>query len=113
MHELSVMMEVVKTVEEEARKNNVTKIKTLTLQVGEISSVVPEYIKDCYEAAFKQTMLEGAALEIEVIHAEAKCAECGNVFNIKKTKAICPFCGSREAGLITGREFMIKEASGE
>ena len=113
MHELSIMMEVVKTGEEEARKNKKTKIKTLTLQVGEISSVVPEYIKDCYEAAFKETMLEGAAIEIEVIPAEAKCAECGNVFNIKKTKAICPRCGSREAGLITGREFMIKEASGE
>nr|HUM55711.1 hydrogenase maturation nickel metallochaperone HypA [Bacillota bacterium] len=77
MHELSVMMEVVKTVEEEAGKNNVTIIKTLTLQVGEISSVVPEYIKDCYKAAFKDTMLEDAVLEIEIIPAEAKCAECG------------------------------------
>jgi hydrogenase nickel incorporation protein HypA/HybF len=34
MHEVGVMIEVIKTVENFARKNNLTKIDTLVLQIG-------------------------------------------------------------------------------
>ncbi|MCC5428918.1 hydrogenase maturation nickel metallochaperone HypA, partial [Clostridium botulinum] len=51
MHELGVIIEVVKTVEDIAIKNHLTKIDTIVLQIGELSSMIPKYIEECYPAA--------------------------------------------------------------
>jgi len=44
-----------------------------------------------------------------MIPGEAKCLECGEVFNIVKTKGYCPKCNSFEKEVLRGREFLIKE----
>lgn len=43
-------MEIVKTVEKFAVENKVGRIEKLVLQIGEISSVIPEYMKKVYPA---------------------------------------------------------------
>jgi len=43
MHELGVIIEVVKTVEKFAEKNSVKQIDTLVLQIGELSSMISIY----------------------------------------------------------------------
>lgn len=63
MHELGIIMNVVKKVERVARENNVTTIETLVLQVGELSPVIPSFIEACYPAAIDGTLLEKTCLE--------------------------------------------------
>ena len=109
MHELGVVVEVIKTVEDFAGENNITDIRALVLQIGELSSMVPRYVEDCFPAAADGTMLEKAKLEIEILPGNGLCGECRKVFNLKKNKNICPHCGGREWELLCGREFMIKE----
>ena len=46
MHELGIIFEVVKTVRKFAEENQLTKIETLVLQIGEISPIVPKYIEE-------------------------------------------------------------------
>ena len=58
MHELGVVINVIKTVENFAAKNGVTKIDTLVLQIGELSSMIPRYIEACYPAAVDGTIME-------------------------------------------------------
>ena len=67
MHELGIMMHIVETVEIFARDQGVEKIKTLVLQVGEESPVVPQYLKACYPAAVDGTTLQDTELAIEII----------------------------------------------
>ena len=43
----ALLMEIVKTVEKSAVENKVGRIEKLVLQIGEISSVIPEYMKRC------------------------------------------------------------------
>ena len=45
MHELGIVFNIINTVEELAKENNLTKIASITLQVGEFSSVVPHYLQ--------------------------------------------------------------------
>lgn len=66
MHELGVVIKVVETVEEFARRNGVTRIEALVLQIGEFSSMVPMYIEDCFPAAADGTILRNAKLRIEI-----------------------------------------------
>ena len=58
MHELGVLMEVVNQVTEVAKENDVTKIEKLIVQVGELSAMIPRYMKKLYPAAVDGTILE-------------------------------------------------------
>lgn len=109
MHEVGVMIEIVKTVENFARENAITKIETLVLQIGEISSMVPRYIKACYPMAVDGTLLQDAKLEIEILPCNALCKECNKVFNLIKNNYKCPECESKDLDILGGREFNIKE----
>ena len=102
-------MEVVKTVENFARKNGVTKIQTLVLQIGELSSMIPKYIEACYPAAVDGTVLEETELKIEVSPGNAICKRCNKVFNLLENSNKCPKCASKDWEILCGKEFMIKE----
>lgn len=109
MHELGVVIEIVKTVEDFAIKNGVTKIEKLVLQIGELSSIVPKYIEACYPAAVDGTIMEETKLEIEILPGNGICKGCNKVFNFIQSKGKCPKCESKDIELISGKEFMIKE----
>lgn len=109
MHELGIVIEIVKTVETFAHKNGLTKIDTLVLQIGELSSVIPKYIEDCYPAAVDSTMLQDTKLKIEILPGNALCKDCRKVFNVIAGNKKCPVCGTSDWELLCGREFLIKE----
>lgn len=109
MHELGVVIEVVKSVEGFAAANGVTRIEKLVLQIGELSAMIPKYIEACYPAAVDGTMLEDTVLEIEILPGNAICKGCGKVYNLLANMPGCPDCGSAERDILGGREFMIKE----
>lgn len=109
MHEIGVMIEVVKTVENFARENGVTKIEKLVLQIGELSPMIPRYIEACYPAAVDGTSLENTKLEIEIMPGNGICKECNKVFNLIENNNTCPKCGSKHWEILCGKEFMIKE----
>ncbi len=109
MHELSIIIEVVKSIDKIAKEQNLTKVDTLVLQIGELSSVVPRYVEDCYPAAIDGTFMEKTKLKIEIIKGIGKCKECNKEFNVIKNKGYCPKCKKRDFHLISGKEFLIKE----
>lgn len=109
MHEVGIMMDVIKTVENFARRNGVTKIQTLVLQVGELSSIIPRYIEACYPAAVDGTLLQETELKIEILPGNAICKKCNKVFNLLENKNKCPHCGGRDFDILCGKEFIIKE----
>lgn len=109
LHELSVVFEVVKTVEKIAIEQQLTKIDTLILQIGELSSMIPRYIEQCYPAAVDGTLLKDTKLKIEIMPGNGICKECHKVFNIIENESTCPVCGSESWELLCGKEFMIKE----
>ena len=109
MHELGVVIEVIKTVEDFAKKNGVTKIDTLVLQIGELSSMIPKYVEACYPAAVDGTLLQETKLKIEIMPDNAICKNCNKVFNLIENNNRCPRCGSQDREILSGKEFMIKE----
>lgn len=47
MHELGVVFHVIKSVNKIAAENNVAKVTAVTIELGEVSTVIPEYLQDC------------------------------------------------------------------
>jgi hydrogenase nickel incorporation protein HypA/HybF len=109
MHELGVLIQVIDTVENFARMNGVTKIQTLVLQIGELSSTIPSYIEACYPAAVDGTLLQDTELKIEILPGNAICKKCNKVFNLIENHSKCPKCGGKDWEILCGKEFMIKE----
>ncbi|HOX31609.1 MAG TPA: hydrogenase maturation nickel metallochaperone HypA [Spirochaetales bacterium] len=109
MHELGVVMEVAKVVEDFARERGISKVEKLVLQIGELSAMIPAYVQDCWPCAVDGGSLEGTRLEIEVLPGNAVCGACGAVYRLLEHREGCPACAGTERELLSGREFLIKE----
>lgn len=113
MHEMGVVLNIVRSAEQAAAANHVKKIHRLTLQVGELTGVIPGYVHACWPAAIENTILDGAELVIEEIDGVGTCQDCGFDYlvleNLKPQYPICPKCGSGRWKVKSGREVMIKD----
>lgn len=109
MHEVTILVELVKMVESAAKENNVARIDTVTIQIGQLSSIVPRYMREYYPNTTEGTILEGSELKIEMIPGNGLCHHCDKVFNVAKNKGKCPICGADDWEILSGREFNLKE----
>ena len=67
MHELGIIVHISRTLEEVAKENQLTEIGSVTLEIGEVSGVVPEYMTDCWKYyRRKSELLEESELKIEI-----------------------------------------------
>ena len=82
----------------------------MVLQIGEVSTVIPYYLKDCWKwKCSKSELMAGCELEIETIPAVTFCEDCEETYGTVEHGKICPYCGSEHTYLIQGNEHEIKE----
>ncbi len=62
----------------------------------------------CFEAACKNTIADGADLNIHTIKAKAFCQTCNNNFSIESDFSLCPICDNFNYKLLKGKELSIK-----
>ena len=110
MHELSIVTYVIRQVEDLAREHQLSKVNSVTLEFGEVSGIVPEYLVDCWNWYAKKTpLIEGAQLLTETIPAVTWCDGCKKTYPTVKFGRQCPYCKSDDTYLLTGNECSIKE----
>ena len=109
MHEIGVVRQVVRTVEDFAKENDITEIAEIVLDIGELSLIIPKYVEDIYPIATEGSILEKAKLTMNVIPGMAECDDCDEIFNVIEHEGYCPKCGSFEKSILTGTDFTIKE----
>ena len=110
MHELGIVFQIIRTVEDVAQQNKVARIRRVTLQLGEVSGVVESYLQDCWKwAAEKSEILPDAVLTVEIIPAVTLCEDCGQQYPTVQYGRTCPHCQSPHTHLVQGNEMLIKE----
>lgn len=110
MHELGIVFHMIKTVERIAEENVLTSVSSVTLELGEVSGVVPHELTSCWNWAVAQTeVLKGAELRIETIPAVTLCESCNRTYPTVPQGHVCPLCGSEETVLLQGNEINLKE----
>ena len=110
MHELGTIYYVIETVEKLAAENDLKEVASITLEVGEVSGIIPEYLSDFWLYARKKTELfQETELKIEPIHAVTYCQDCAKTYPTLKYGKTCPYCQSGNTFLVTGNEYNIKE----
>lgn len=114
MHELGVVFHIADAVVEVAEKNDAVRVHSVTLEIGEVSTVIPEYLIDVWKWHCKRVpILNDCELLVERIHALTYCEDCGTTYDTVPQGKICPHCGSGRTYLLTGNEMNIKEIAVE
>ena len=109
MHELGLVNYAVKEVSKIAEEHNVTKIKSVTLEFGEVSGIVTEYLYDYWKWYSKKfPMFEDSTLYCEEIPAVTWCDNCKIQYSTVTYGKTCPHCGSGRTWLLRGNEMRIK-----
>ena len=106
MHEMSITQGIIDLCLEHAGGRH---IRTVDVEIGELSSVVPEAIEFCFEACSQDTLLEGARLTIVRIPGTGQCQECGRETPLAELYGACRHCGSNRVTIVTGEELRVRE----
>ena len=110
MHELGIVFNITKQIDEIAKENKVNSVTSLTIEVGEVSTVVPDYFRDCFEWAKKKTeYLKDCKLNLVVLSALSYCEDCKQTYETVKYGKICPHCKSEHTYLVSGNEVKMKQ----
>lgn len=109
MHEMSLCESVVRILRKEARHRNFRRVKTVRLQVGALSCVMPEAMDFCFRAVTAGTLAENARLELERLPGAAWCMNCGETVEVRERYEACPQCGGYELQVTSGDELRITE----
>lgn len=110
MHELGLVNYVVKEVSKVAEENNVSRIKSVTLEFGEVSGIVVSYLYDYWNWYTKKfPVFEGSELKCEEIPAVTWCDNCKITYSTITYGKTCPRCGSGNTWLLRGNEMRIKQ----
>ncbi|WKY47793.1 hydrogenase maturation nickel metallochaperone HypA [Eubacteriaceae bacterium ES3] len=110
MHELGIVKHIIKNVQSAAENEDVTKVYSVTLEVGQVSAILPDIIQSCWKwSTDKIDLLRGAELICEEIQAVTICNACGEQYETLEHGKICPHCSSEDTVLLRGREVNIKE----
>lgn len=113
MHELGTIVYVIDTVEKIAAENKLTEVASVTLEVGEVSGIVPSYLDDFWLYARKKSeLLKETELKIETLPAVTFCQDCKQTYPTVEFAKECPHCHSTNTFLVTGNEYNIKEIEG-
>lgn len=107
MHEMSIAQSLIDIVRDEMGKHGVTVLKSVRIQIGQLSAIVPDSLSFCFNIMTSGTDLEGAELMMEIIPLRGVCKTCKVEFEIKDYAFECPECGSPKIDTISGQELSI------
>lgn len=109
MHELSLCEGVLQVLQTEASKQSFNKVKTVWLEIGELSSVEPEAMLFSFDVVTRNSLADGAVLKIISVPGSAWCMKCSKSVTVKQRFDDCPDCGSAQIQVTGGEEMKIKE----
>ncbi len=114
MHELGIITHVIKHIEEVAEEEQLEKVYSVTLEIGEVTGVILDIFQSCWKwSTDKVDILRGSALICEEVKAITICNNCGKQYETLAHGKICPYCSDADTELLYGLEMNIKEIEAE
>ncbi len=106
MHELSIASAVVATAERHADGRRVTAVR---VRVGRMRQVVPDSLRFSFDICARDTVCEGARLELAEIDVRLRCGACACGWEPDIPAFRCPRCGAADVTIEAGEELVVDE----
>jgi hydrogenase nickel incorporation protein HypA/HybF len=117
MHEFAFAYDIFKVAEATALKYNAKRISEVYLEIGELTLIVPELLKQSFKMATHGSIAEGAELKIEIIPGKIRCRDCNKISTVSLNEEAqltglqlfqCKFCKSKNTEIIEGKKANVK-----
>ncbi|NDP38532.1 MAG: hydrogenase maturation nickel metallochaperone HypA [Rhodoferax sp.] len=109
MHEMSLAESVLQLMEDAARRDHFTKVTAVWLEIGQLSGVEPEAMLFCFDAVMRDSLAQGARLEIITLPGAGWCMACAKTVPMTEVFGECPHCGGYRLQVTGGTEMRVKE----
>jgi hydrogenase nickel incorporation protein HypA/HybF len=109
MHEMSLAEGVLQLIEDAARAQEFSRVTTVWLEIGQLSGVEVEAMKFCFDAVIRDSIADGARLEIVATPGSGWCMQCSQTVPMQEVFGECPQCGSHQMQVTGGTEMRVKE----
>lgn len=109
MHEMSLAEGVLQLIEDAARQQEFARVTAVWLEIGQLAGVEIEAMKFCFDAVTKDSIADGARLEIIALPGTGWCMKCAMSVPMAEVFGECPQCGSHQMQVTGGTEMRVKE----
>jgi hydrogenase nickel incorporation protein HypA/HybF len=107
MHELSIAVSIVETVEENLPTED-ARVTKVFLKIGKFSGVVKDALLFSFEIAAQDSQLENATIEIEELPLIVHCKNCEKDSELGNPPIFrCEHCGEATGNIVQGKELEI------
>lgn len=108
MHELSIVMGILKIAENETKKADAKRVDLIELEIGTLAGVELQALNFAWSEVIKGTVLEHAVKKIDLVKAIGQCVDCDTEFDLINIYDPCPNCNSYLKGILQGKELRVK-----
>ena len=129
MHELEMIDKVLRTIEDEAKKQGFTRINDAHLQIGKMNGLEKSYFLDAISSK-KEGPLKSSKLNLEEMPVELECTHCKHKYIDKRfddhhfahttshapylyMPPSCPLCHKDGAKIVSGTQMKLVSIDGE
>ena len=109
MHELGLCDALLRMVKKIVAEEELEHVSKITLEVGDLSGVLPHYMLDCWQAVIDGTDYADTELVCETVPGTARCLDCEVEFRADVNNLRCPFCNGNKLMPLTGTDMTIRE----
>lgn len=109
MHEASLAQNIIEDILGRIERGQIPdRVRSVNLLVGRLTAVVPANLQFLFDALARDSALEGARLDIELVPIRACCTSCEEYFEIEDVYFSCRQCGSPDVQVLGGTELLIE-----
>ncbi|TAK26916.1 MAG: hydrogenase maturation nickel metallochaperone HypA [Chloroflexota bacterium] len=108
MHEMSICRNLLGIVVGHAEQHKVDRVLEVNVELGALRGIVPDYLRYYFDLLKKDTVADGATLNIDSVPGEAECDDCETRFTLDDGNVTCPNCASKHIRIVAGRELRVK-----
>jgi hydrogenase nickel incorporation protein HypA/HybF len=109
MHEMSIAEGILQLIEDAARQQNIRRVSAVYVEVGRLASIEVESLRFCFDVVTKDSVADGARLEIIDVAGAGWCMDCSQTVTMNDKLGGCPRCGGYRVQVTGGTEMRVKE----
>ena len=105
MHELSIASAIVDTAVAHAAERRVS---VVSVRIGHLRQAIPRSLHFYFEICARETVADGARLELEVVPGRLQCRACSCQWDVDMPAFRCPQCSSGDVDVVCGEELEVE-----
>ena len=109
MHEMALATSVLQIVEDTARRHGAQRVSAVRLEIGRLSHVESEALRFSFDVVTRDSLADGARLEILATDGTAWCMRCSDSVALDRLGDPCPCCGSYQLQVTGGDDMRVKD----